>query len=51
MSSQALCFTASDVGLRAKMNRKLIIILGPTAVGKTDSSIETALKYGSPIIY
>ena len=29
---------------------KLIIILGPTAVGKTDYSIETALKYGSPII-
>ncbi len=32
------------------MNRKLIIILGPTAVGKTDYSIETALRYGSPII-
>ena len=32
------------------MKRKLIIILGPTAVGKTDYSIETALKYGSPII-
>lgn len=31
-------------------NRKLIIILGPTAVGKTDYSIETALRYGSPII-
>ena len=31
-------------------NRKLIIILGPTAVGKTDYSIETALKCGSPII-
>ena len=30
--------------------RKLIIILGPTAVGKTDSSIETALRYGSPVI-
>ena len=29
---------------------KLLIILGPTAVGKTDYSIETALKYGSPII-
>lgn len=29
---------------------KLIIILGPTAVGKTDYSIETALKYDSPII-
>ena len=32
------------------MSKKLIIILGPTAVGKTDYSIETALKYGSPII-
>ena len=32
------------------MNRRLIIILGPTAVGKTDYSIEMALKYGSPII-
>lgn len=31
-------------------NRKLIIILGPTAVGKTDYSIETAFRYGSPII-
>ena len=29
---------------------KLIIILGPTAVGKTDFSIEKALKYDSPII-
>ena len=31
-------------------NRKLIIILVPTAVGKTDYSIEMALEYGSPII-
>ena len=30
--------------------KKLIIILGPTAVGKTDYSIETALRYGSPVI-
>ena len=30
--------------------RKLLIILGPTAVGKTDYSIEAALKYGSPVI-
>ncbi len=30
--------------------KKLIIILGPTAVGKTDYSIETALQYDSPII-
>ncbi len=32
------------------MNKKLIIILGPTAVGKTDFSIDMALKYDSPII-
>ena len=32
------------------MGRKLIIVLGPTAVGKTDSSIELALRYGSPVI-
>lgn len=34
------------------MNRKkrLLVILGPTAVGKTDYSIGTALKYGSPVI-
>ena len=32
------------------MTRKLIIILGPTAVGKTDYSIEMALKHESPII-
>ena len=31
-------------------HRKLIVILGPTAVGKTDYSIETALRYDSPII-
>ena len=30
--------------------KKLLIILGPTAVGKTDFSIETALKYNSPVI-
>lgn len=30
--------------------KRLIIILGPTAVGKTDYSIETALHYGSPVI-
>ena len=30
--------------------RRLLIILGPTAVGKTDYSIETALRYGSPVI-
>ena len=32
------------------MKRRLVIILGPTAVGKTDYSIEMALKYNSPII-
>ena len=32
------------------MRRRLLIILGPTAVGKTDYSIEMALKYGSPVI-
>ena len=30
--------------------KRLLIILGPTAVGKTDYSIETVLKYESPII-
>ena len=34
----------------ADRKRKLLIILGPTAVGKTDYSIEAALKYGSPVI-
>ena len=32
------------------MRRKLLIILGPTAVGKTDYSIESALRYDSPVI-
>lgn len=32
------------------MKNRLLIILGPTAVGKTDFSIETALRYGSPVI-
>ena len=32
------------------MKRKLMIILGPTAVGKTDYSIEAALRYDSPVI-
>lgn len=32
------------------LKRRLIIILGPTAVGKTDYSIGTALRYGSPVI-
>ena len=30
--------------------KKLLIVLGPTAVGKTDYSIDLALKYGSPVI-
>lgn len=32
------------------MQRRLIILLGPTAVGKTDYSISLARKYDSPII-
>ena len=32
------------------MARRLLVILGPTAVGKTDYSIEVALRYGSPVI-
>lgn len=32
------------------MARKLVVITGPTAAGKTDYSIETALACGSPII-
>lgn len=32
------------------MNKRLLVILGPTAVGKTDYSIETALRYDSPVI-
>ncbi|MGM9737440.1 MAG: tRNA (adenosine(37)-N6)-dimethylallyltransferase MiaA [Candidatus Cryptobacteroides sp.] len=32
------------------MRGRLIVIAGPTAVGKTDYSISLALKYGSPVI-
>lgn len=32
------------------MRRRLLIILGPTAVGKTDYSIGKALEYGSPVL-
>ena len=32
------------------MSRRLVIILGPTAVGKTEFSVRKALEYGSPII-
>ena len=32
------------------MARRLVIILGPTAVGKTDFSVRKALEYGSPVI-
>jgi len=32
------------------MRRKLVIVLGPTASGKTGYSIDLALKYGSPVI-
>ena len=31
--------------------KELILIFGPTAVGKTDYSIEMAKEYGSPVIY
>lgn len=34
----------------SEMMNKVIVILGPTAVGKTDYSIEMALKYDSPVI-
>ena len=32
------------------MPRRLVVILGPTAVGKTDFSVQKALEYGSPVI-
>ena len=32
------------------MKRKLIIVTGPTAVGKTDYSISLAREYDSPVI-
>lgn len=32
------------------MQRRILLILGPTGVGKTAYSIEKALEYGSPII-
>lgn len=32
------------------MPHRLVIILGPTAVGKTDFSVTKALEYGSPVI-
>lgn len=32
------------------MPRRLVIFLGPTAVGKTDFSVTKALEYGSPVI-
>ena len=32
------------------MPRRLVIVLGPTAVGKTEYSVRKALEYGSPII-
>ena len=32
------------------MSKKLLVIAGPTAVGKTDYSIEAALRCGSPVI-
>lgn len=32
------------------MGKRLVIVLGPTAVGKTDYSVDLALRYGSPVI-
>ena len=32
------------------MSRRLVVILGPTAVGKTDFSVQKAIEYGSPVI-
>lgn len=33
-----------------RMRNRLLILLGPTGVGKTDYSLELARRYGSPII-
>jgi len=41
--------TRTEKRSTTRMSR-LLIILGPTAAGKTDYSIEVARKYGSPII-
>lgn len=35
---------------RLEMDKRLILVLGPTAVGKTDYAIKLAEKYSSPII-
>ena len=32
------------------MSRRLLIILGPTAVGKSEFAVSEAIKYGSPVI-
>ena len=32
------------------MDKTLTLVLGPTAVGKTDYAIELAKEYGSPVI-
>ena len=32
------------------MPRRLVVVLGPTAVGKTEFSVRKALEYGSPVI-
>ena len=42
--------TALKSTQRMKMSKKLVILLGPTAVGKTDYSIELAQRYCSPVI-
>ena len=42
--------TRTEPRFSTRMKNRLLIILGPTAVGKTDYSIKEALKYGSPVI-
>ncbi|PKP42851.1 MAG: tRNA (adenosine(37)-N6)-dimethylallyltransferase MiaA [Bacteroidetes bacterium HGW-Bacteroidetes-10] len=36
--------------IQSKMNKKLIMVLGPTASGKTDYSVSLAERLGSPVI-
>ena len=36
--------------IRGSMPKKLILILGPTASGKTDYSISLAKEVGSPVV-
>lgn len=36
--------------LHLMLKKKLFVVIGPTAVGKTDYAISLALKFGSPVI-